>query len=49
LLNEQKAPGNYKVEFNGSTGGSQSGSGIYFYQLQAGRGFTMTGKLLLLK
>ncbi|MFH1197301.1 MAG: CotH kinase family protein [bacterium] len=51
LINEEKAAGNYTVEFdassiaNGTTGIS---SGIYFYQLKAGS-FTQTKKMLLLR
>ncbi len=44
LINEEKPSGNYEVEFNG-TGLT---SGIYFYQLQAGR-FTEVKKMILLK
>jgi hypothetical protein len=44
LVNEEKLPGNYKVEFNGSN----LASGIYFYKIQSGN-FSMTKKLLLLK
>jgi len=44
LVNEEKPPGSYKVEFNaeGLT------SGIYFYQLSAGN-FIKTKKMILLK
>jgi hypothetical protein len=44
LINEEKLPGNYKVEFNGES----LASGIYFYTMQAGS-FSMTRKLILLK
>jgi photosystem II stability/assembly factor-like uncharacterized protein len=44
LVNEVKAPGSYKVNFNGSG----LSSGIYFYHIQAGI-FTDTKKLVLLK
>ncbi|RJP67054.1 MAG: T9SS C-terminal target domain-containing protein [Ignavibacteriales bacterium] len=54
LVNEHKAPGEYKVEFS-AEGGSASGgnssklaSGIYFYRLQAGD-FISSRKLILLK
>jgi hypothetical protein len=44
LVNEEKLPGNYKVEFNGES----LVSGIYFYQIRVGS-FAMTKKLILLK
>lgn len=44
LVNEEKLPGNYKVEFNGSN----LASGIYFYKMQSGS-FSMAKKLILLK
>jgi hypothetical protein len=44
LVNEEKQPGVYEVEFN-STGLS---SGIYFYQLQAGS-FSSMKKMILIK
>jgi|GEM_PF-1654791 len=44
LVNEEKAAGNYAVEFDGST----LTSGIYFYKLQAGI-FIETKKMLMLK
>jgi len=53
-LNEEKAAGNYEVEFS-AIGGSASGgdawnlsSGIYFYQLKAGI-FVQTKKMIYLK
>ena len=44
LVNEEKSPGNYEVEFYGSN----LSSGIYFYRIQAG-GFNETKKFILLK
>ena len=44
LVNGDKSPGNYKVEFN--AGGLPSG--IYFYQLRAGN-FVLTKKMILMK
>ena len=44
LVNEEKQPGNYEVEFNGS----RLPSGVYFYRIQAGD-FIQTKKMILLK
>jgi len=44
LVNEEKPAGNYQVSFNGSN----FSSGVYFYQLKAGR-FEATKKLVLIK
>jgi hypothetical protein len=44
LVNEQKAAGNYRVQFNPSN----LTSGIYFYRMQAGD-FVQTKKLVLIK
>jgi Secretion system C-terminal sorting domain len=44
LVNEEKAPGNYSVEFNAS----KLSSGVYFYRMQAGN-FISTKKLILMK
>jgi len=44
LINEEKSPGTYEVEFTAKG----LPSGIYFYQLKAGR-FIQTKKLVLLK
>ena len=44
LVNEEKPPGSYEVEFNPT----QLSSGIYFYKLHAGN-FTATRKMVLIK
>ncbi len=44
LINEEKLPGNYSLEFNGSN----LVSGIYFYQMKAGD-YAETHKAILLK
>jgi len=44
LINEQKQPGTYEVEFSGTN----LPSGIYFYQLKAGS-FIDTKKMILIK
>ncbi len=44
LVNEEKALGNYEVEFNAS----KLSAGVYFYKLQAGK-FVQTKKMMLLK
>ncbi len=44
LINEQQAPGNYEVKFNGSN----LASGVYIYRLRAGK-FVSAKKLMLLK
>jgi hypothetical protein len=50
LVNEEKQPGEYEVEFSvGSFGdGSKLSSGVYFYQLRSG-GFVKTNKMILMK
>ena len=48
LVNEEKQPGTYEVEFNTSTIKHLPSSGIYFYQLKAGN-FVETKKMILLK
>ncbi len=44
LVNEEKQPGTYEVEFNGT----ELPSGIYFYQLKAGN-YIETKKMVLIK
>ena len=44
LVNEQKAAGNYDVNFDASS----LGSGVYFYTIKAGN-FTQTKKMILMK
>ncbi|MGA8263293.1 MAG: T9SS type A sorting domain-containing protein, partial [Ignavibacteriaceae bacterium] len=44
LVQEEKQPGNYKVQFNGAA----FPSGVYFYRMQAGN-YTETKKFILLK
>ena len=44
LVNEQKAPGVYKIDFNASS----LSSGIYFYKMQSGK-FLKIKKLMLVK
>ncbi len=44
LINEEKSPGNYKVEFDGS----KFSSGVYIYKLTAG-GFSKNKKMILMK
>ncbi|MBZ0198937.1 MAG: T9SS type A sorting domain-containing protein [Ignavibacteriaceae bacterium] len=48
LVNEQKSPGNYEVDFNSTSIGRQISSGIYFYKIQAGK-FTAVNKMILTK
>ena len=50
LVNEEKLPGNYEVNFDASNAeqGRYMSSGIYFYKLTAGN-FSETKKMLLLK
>ena len=49
LVNEEKSPGFYEVEFNCHSGeGRNLSSGIYFYRIQAGS-FVSTKKMILLK
>ncbi|MCL4279203.1 MAG: T9SS type A sorting domain-containing protein, partial [Ignavibacteriaceae bacterium] len=44
LVNEEKTPGNYQLEFNAAN----LPTGIYFYRLQAGS-FIETRKMVLMK
>jgi hypothetical protein len=44
LVNEEKTPGNYEVQFNGSN----LSSGVYFYRLQSGS-FSEIKKFVLMK
>lgn len=48
LVNEEKQPGRYEVEFQSVVGNQQLVSGIYFYQLRAGE-FVQTKKMILIK
>jgi photosystem II stability/assembly factor-like uncharacterized protein len=48
LVNEEKSAGTYEVEFNSTLGVRELASGIYFYQLKAGK-LIQTRKMILLK
>jgi photosystem II stability/assembly factor-like uncharacterized protein len=48
LVNEEKQPGSYEVEFQSAASSQQLASGIYFYQLKAGD-YVETKKMILLK
>lgn len=48
LVNEYKNTGNYKVEWNASSSGSEISSGVYLYKMNAGK-FVQTKKLILVK
>ncbi|HVP35373.1 MAG TPA: FlgD immunoglobulin-like domain containing protein, partial [Terriglobales bacterium] len=49
LVDEEKAPGNYRVIWEGKdNSGKQVGSGIYFYQLKT-KDYTATKKMVLLR
>jgi len=48
LINEQKEPGFYEVEFNASSAEGGLGSGVYFYTLRAGS-LVASKKMILLK
>jgi hypothetical protein len=45
LVNEEKTAGTYEVNFSPE----DLPSGIYFYQLSAGKGFVETKKMLMIK
>jgi len=48
LVNEQKEPGYYEVDFSATGGAFQFESGVYIYRLQAGS-FVSTKKMMVLK
>jgi hypothetical protein len=48
LVNEEKGPGSYSVQFNTSSIEHHSSSGMYFYTLKAGS-YSETKKMILLK
>jgi hypothetical protein len=48
LVNEEKQPGTYEVDFHPESGSGNPASGIYFYQLKAGS-FIQTKKMILTK
>ena len=49
LVDEEKAPGNYKIIWDGKdNAGKEVGSGIYFYQLRTEE-YTATKKMILLR
>ncbi len=48
LVNEQKEPGYYEVEFSTTGGAAQFASGVYVYRLQVGN-FISTKKMMVLK
>ena len=48
LVNEEKQPGEYEVEFNPAFGIKNLASGIYFYKLQAAN-YSSTKKMIYLK
>ncbi len=50
LINDQRAPGLYRVEWDGTDiGGNRVSSGIYFYRLSSKKEFTETKKMLFVK
>jgi len=48
LVNEEKQPGSYEVEFQSAVDNQQLASGIYFYQLRVGE-FVETKKMIILR
>ncbi|NOG99005.1 MAG: T9SS type A sorting domain-containing protein [Ignavibacteriae bacterium] len=48
LVDEQKSPGTYEVEFDSKSVNRRISNGIYFYRLEAGN-FTQSRKMILLK
>ncbi|OIP54998.1 MAG: hypothetical protein AUK34_14210 [Ignavibacteria bacterium CG2_30_36_16] len=48
LVNEEKAPGVYEVEFDASSVAGGLSSGVYFYRIEVGS-FVQTKKLVILK
>lgn len=50
LVNEEKQPGEYEIQFSAVSSGDASGlvSGIYFYRLSSGS-FVEIKKLILIK
>jgi flagellar hook assembly protein FlgD len=49
LVNEVKTEGTHTIRWDGkNSAGQRVGSGVYFYQLKGGSGFTKTQKMILL-
>ena len=48
LVNEEKQPGEYEVEFSATRGALDLSSGVYFYKLTAGS-FIQTKKMIILR
>lgn len=49
LVNEELNAGHYEVKYNGSSASGGLSSGVYFYRITTGSGFSQTKKLLLLR